>query len=223
MSSRATILSEVDDIGEPAFTSPLFRPGVIIHIVLFHFSEGVSAAEKDHVMGRFRDLAATATRGGRPYILSMVAGERLAGAPYSQGFVLAFASEGDRNFYVGKPIVNDPRYFDQAHDAFKSFVAPMLDDTVVFEFRPGDHPAVKVQQDPQSEKIVRRRVRGRPSTGTHLELFRSSRDGKEISLVCNCRIGRTHEYVKKSGGAPLLDEGDGRVNSTRDAPPADGD
>lgn len=223
MSSRATILSEVDDIGEAAFTSRLFRPGVIIHIVLFHFSEWVSAEEKDQVMGRFRDLATTSTRGGRPYILSMVAGDRLAGVPYSQGFVLAFASEGDRNFYVGKPIVNDPRYFDQAHDAFKSFVAPMLDDTVVFDFRPGDHPAVRAQEHPQSEKTVRNRVRGNSSKGTHLELFRSSRDGKEISLVCNCRVGRTHDYMKKSAGAPLVGEGDGRVNSTRDAPPVDED
>ena len=54
-------------------------------------------------------------------------------------FVVRFASEGDRNFYVGAPIVTDPAYCDRQHHAFKGIVGPRLDrqgaGVLVFDFR----------------------------------------------------------------------------------------
>jgi hypothetical protein len=36
---------------------------------------------------------------------------------------------GDRNFYVGQPIVTDSKHFDAAHQRFKDFVGPFLQTT----------------------------------------------------------------------------------------------
>jgi hypothetical protein len=46
----------------------------------------------------------------------------------------ALASQGDRNFYVGEPIVADPAHFDHEHAAFKAFVGPLLAGAQVFDF-----------------------------------------------------------------------------------------
>ena len=51
--------------------------------------------------------------------------------------MLRFASEGDRNYYCGGPIVTDAALYDPAHDAFKHFVGPLLADAtgvLVFDF-----------------------------------------------------------------------------------------
>jgi hypothetical protein len=37
-----------------------------------------------------------------------------------------FSSKGDRNFYVGKPIVTDAKFFDAVHQKFKDFVGPFV-------------------------------------------------------------------------------------------------
>lgn len=40
--------------------------------------------------------------------------------------MLRFGSEGDRNDDVGAPLISDPACLDPAHEAFKSFVRPLL-------------------------------------------------------------------------------------------------
>lgn len=57
-----------------------------------------------------------------------------------QGFIVTFNSEGDRNYYVGQPVVTDSGFYDPKHQAFKDFVGPLLASTaaaLVFDFTVG--------------------------------------------------------------------------------------
>ncbi len=40
--------------------------------------------------------------------------------------MLTFSSEGDRNLYLGGPLIADPARIDHQHAAFKEFVGPLL-------------------------------------------------------------------------------------------------
>ena len=124
------LAAERDAIGEAAFTASSYRPGEVVHIVLFRFDPSVLAAAREDVKRRFLALGDACRRAGRPYIRDIVAGEPNGGEGaergFEQGFVLRFASEGDRNYYVGEPVVSDPACRDPAHDAFKQVVGPLL-------------------------------------------------------------------------------------------------
>jgi hypothetical protein len=100
-------------------------------MVLFRFRTGVDADSVSEVEARFRDLANT-PRDGHPYILGIHSGRQLStegsAHGFELGFVVEFASLGDCNFYVGDPIVTEPGFFDETHDAFKHFVGPFLAD-----------------------------------------------------------------------------------------------
>lgn len=112
-------------VGDAAFTAPDYRPGEVVHIVLFRFRPDASAEERAEVKRRFLALGSQCLRDGRPYIRDVVGGEPNGGEGaergFEQGFVLRFASEGDRNYYIGTPSITDP-----AHEAFKRFVGPLL-------------------------------------------------------------------------------------------------
>lgn len=81
----------------------------------------------------------------RPYILSIETGSQNSGEGvdqnFEQAFIVTFKSEGDRNYYVGRGIVNKPGNFDIAHDEFKSFVGQFLRNPIdpsgvlVFDFK----------------------------------------------------------------------------------------
>jgi hypothetical protein len=122
-----------------AFAAPGFRPGVIRHIVLFRFAPATPLADVREVERRFRALREECLRDGRPYIRSIESGAQrsieAAGDGFDLGFVVTFDSEGDRNYYVGRPVLASG--FDPAHDAFKGFVGPLLDaaGALVFDFR----------------------------------------------------------------------------------------
>ena len=136
------LTAERDAIGEAAFTAPGYRTGVIVHIVLLRFAPGVPAGERLDARRRFLALGDACRRGGSRYILDIVAGEPNGGEGaergFEQGFVLRFGSEGDRNYYVGTPVVSDPACCDPAHDAFKRSIGPLLadgpDGVLVFDF-----------------------------------------------------------------------------------------
>lgn len=135
------LAAERDAIGEATFTAPSYRPGEVVHIVLFRFRTTALPADRDEVKRRFLALGDACRRDGRPYILDIVAGEPNGGEGaergFEQGFVLRFASEGDRNYYVGTPVVSDPKCCDPAHDAFKRIVGPLLAEdggVLVFDF-----------------------------------------------------------------------------------------
>jgi hypothetical protein len=121
-------------------TAPGYRPAVVRHLVLFRYAPSVTDEQKREVRDRFLALKGAARRDGRPYIVSIETGVQNSGEGASQGleqgFVVTFKSEGDRNFYVGTPVVTDSRYYDPAHAAFKEFVGPLLDTNgaLVFDF-----------------------------------------------------------------------------------------
>jgi hypothetical protein len=139
MTKAMNLRRELETVGAATFTARDYRPGKTVHIVLFKFRPEVSPAALAEVTKRFRALRSSVREDGEPYILAIdsgpqASGEGNDGAGYDVGFVVTFASEGDRNFYVGDPIQPDPRYFDHAHAAFKDFVGPLLADGEVLVF-----------------------------------------------------------------------------------------
>ncbi|WP_108252778.1 Dabb family protein [Planctomonas deserti] len=142
-SARNALDRELAQVGPETFTARDYRPGRVVHIVLFKFAPSTADAVRTDVTERFLALKDSRRQDGEPYILSIDAGpqasgEEAVGADYDLAFVVVFASSGDRNYYVGEPVVSDPRYFDGAHAAFKEYVGPLLDggDVLVFDIVP---------------------------------------------------------------------------------------
>lgn len=137
---QARLQQELAEVGLSQFTASNYKPGRVKHIVLFRYAPGVSVQKQHAVVEAFLALK-DSRRNGVPYIESIEAGEQNSGegadGGYSQGFIVTFHSEGDRNYYVGSPIVNDANYYDKAHAAFKAFVGPLLaksQGALVFDF-----------------------------------------------------------------------------------------
>ncbi|MDM8358856.1 Dabb family protein [Pandoraea communis] len=136
-------------IGERAFTARDYGATPIRHIVLLRFSNDVSIAAREPMIERFLRLKDECLRDGRPYIRSVEHGRQESGEGnglgFEHAFLMTFESEGDRNFYVGEPIVRDATCFDPVHHAFKADIGPMLapQGALVFDFFPacGDAPA----------------------------------------------------------------------------------
>lgn len=134
----ARLRAELAELGVERFTARDHRLGTVTHLVLFRYRAEASEAVRAEVVDRFLGLAAT-TRDGIPYIVSIVGGPPSGGESAESGFehafVVTFASEGDRNYYVGEPVVTDERYLDPVHAAFKRFVGPVLaaDGVLVFD------------------------------------------------------------------------------------------
>lgn len=126
-----------------AFTASSYRLGRTEHIVLFKYKEDVSEEQRQLIKKKFMALKSASKRNGVPYIASIITGSQnsLEGLSkgYEQGFIVTFRSEGDRNYYVGAPVVSDPQYYDRLHHEFKSFVEPFLNDggngVLVFDFK----------------------------------------------------------------------------------------
>ncbi|BEN47849.1 hypothetical protein SMKC056_47950 [Serratia marcescens] len=136
------LVQQHDKVGSARFTAGDYRPGLLKHIVLFKYKDDVTEAQRAAVVARFLSLRRT-TRPGEtsPYILSIVEGPQNSGEGasrgFEQGFIVTFKSEGDRNYYVGKPLVTTPGHYDEAHEAFKAFVGPLLSEdngVLVFDF-----------------------------------------------------------------------------------------
>lgn len=121
--------------------APDFKTGIIQHIVMFRYKPEVSAEQRHQVLDRFLQLKTSAKRDGQPYILSIDVGAQNssfegAGQGFNQAFIVQFRSEGDRNYYVGTPLITDPNLYDPAHQKFKTFVGPLLAENgaLVFDF-----------------------------------------------------------------------------------------
>ena len=122
-------------------TAPHYRSGKIAHIVMFNFKLEVTATEKQAAVEKFLELKQSAVRNGKPYISSIISGSQNSHEGlhmgFEQAFIVTFESEGDRNYYVGTPLVTDPQYFDAKHNDFKKFIKPLLLDNkgaLVFDF-----------------------------------------------------------------------------------------
>jgi len=135
-------MAELERVGPERFAASEYRPGTIRHIVLFRYRDGLSQADIDQVTSRFLEMKRTALRRGKPYIVDIEAGTQMSGegvdGGFQQAFIATFQSEGDRNYYVGAPIISDPAFFDATHQAFKDHVGPLLapvNGVLVFDFR----------------------------------------------------------------------------------------
>lgn len=133
------VLDEVLHVGLARFTAPDFKPGLVRHMVMFRFNARTTQAERNEVTKRFVALASLSRRpDGSAVVASIETGPQISGENadigLEQAYLVTFRSEGDRNFYVGRPIVSDPKYYDPAHDDFKSFAGPYLEKVVVFDF-----------------------------------------------------------------------------------------
>jgi len=143
-SAREVLETELRDVGVSTFTSATYKPGLIRHIVLFRYKNGTTEAQRQEIRNRFVGLAKTATRDGKPYVVSIETGKQSSGegvdGGFEEGFIVTFSSEGDRNYYVGTPVVTESRYFDPEHQKFKEFVGPYLADggVLVFDFKVTD-------------------------------------------------------------------------------------
>lgn len=126
---------------EAALTATDYRPGIVRHIVLFRYRDSTTRAQRQEIGKRFHALAAS-PRNGERYIISIESGlqNSLEGHHHGleHGFIVTFKSEGDRNYYVGTPLIRNSQFYDAAHGDFKRFLAPHLDPTtpsvVVFDF-----------------------------------------------------------------------------------------
>ena len=130
---------ELKTVGMSRFVDQTYKPGVIRHIVLFRYRETVSKEERREVTRRFLSLQKS-LRNGAPYIVSIEEGAQISGEGadkgFEQAFVVTFRSQGDRNYYVGKPIITNPDSYDLEHQAFKEFIKPFLapEGVLVFDY-----------------------------------------------------------------------------------------
>lgn len=135
------------ETGRKMFTSHNYNPGIIKHIVLFRYKDKVTSEQKNEVIQRFLKLRDSKRPGEqRPYVISITMGSQNSGEKASMGFeqafIVTFGSEGDRNYYVGTPVVEEPAYYDQNHAEFKNFVGPLLENNhgvLVFDFNTGGY------------------------------------------------------------------------------------
>ncbi|MBS1036465.1 Dabb family protein [Gluconobacter cerinus] len=126
-------------VGYAQFTAADWHVGTVRHMVMFRYKKDATTAQRAEVSGRFLHLAQDSRRpDGRPVVVSIETGFQNSGegveGGLQQAFLVTFRSEGDRNYYVGKPIVTDPAFFDPAHEAFKEFAGPYLDKVMVFDY-----------------------------------------------------------------------------------------
>lgn len=141
VSVAEALKSELARIGPEKFTSSDFKPRTVHHIVIFRYKDGTTETQRAEIRQRFLTLAKVAKRDGKPYIISIETGRQASGEGLHRGFeeafIVTFRSEGDRNYYVGAPIVTNPKFFDAAHQRFKEFVGPFVtqdDGVLVFDF-----------------------------------------------------------------------------------------
>lgn len=141
--SNSEAPSQSTSVPVERFTDSAYKPGLVRHVVLFRYAPTVTPEQKAEVKKRFLALRSLSVRNGRPYVVSIETGAANSGEGadqgLEQGFIVTFRSQGDRNYYVGKPIVTDPAFIDSAHEAFKEFVGPLLDQNgaLVFDFSVG--------------------------------------------------------------------------------------
>ncbi|PRP75961.1 hypothetical protein PROFUN_01677 [Planoprotostelium fungivorum] len=139
-SSRSTTMdgSEEIDRGSTGIVIDIYcrsRDAVVRHNVFFRFKPEVTAEKQRDVMEKFASLKDECKRDGQTYIQNLHCGINNSPEGFdqgmTQGYLLTFKNIEDRNYYLGKPHFSP---YDPAHDAFKDFVVPLLDDRGVFVF-----------------------------------------------------------------------------------------
>lgn len=136
----STLAQELQHTGVERFISPDYKPGVVRHIVLFRYKENVTRDQRAEITRRFLAMQKSSLRKTLPFIVSIETGQQHSGEGadqnLEQAFVVTFRSQGDRNYYVGQPLVSDAQYYEPVHQRFKEFVGPMLASggVIVFDY-----------------------------------------------------------------------------------------
>jgi head-tail adaptor len=142
---------ELQHVGVQRFIAPDYQPGIVRHVVLFRYRSDVTASQRSEVIERFLAMRKTSLRDGQPFIVSIETGGQHSGEgadqELEQAFVVTFRSQGDRNYYVGQPVIDDQKYYDPVHQRFKDFVGPLLASGGVVVF---DYTVEHAAQDPSS-------------------------------------------------------------------------
>lgn len=134
-----SLAQEMKMVGISRFIDQAYKAGVVRHIVIFRYKETVSTDERREITRRFLALQRS-LRHGAPYIVSIEQGAQSSGErldkDFEQAFLVTFRSEGDRNYYVGKPVITNPGFYDHAHQEFKEFVGAFLapEGALVFDY-----------------------------------------------------------------------------------------
>lgn len=114
---------------EELITARDHNPGALRHIVLLRYQEDLSQLQRTAVRQRFSALAES-LRDGQRYITSLEWGPQISPEGLSGGFddafILTFSSEGDRNYYLGAPLISSKDLRDENHHQFKEFLGPYL-------------------------------------------------------------------------------------------------
>jgi len=118
----------VATLGPATVTDTNYNLGSIQHIVLFRYADNVTDQQKEEVKKKFLALQQLCVRDGKQYIRSIETGTQNSGEgfdqQFEQAFIVTFKSEGDRNYYVGQPVITDAKYYDSHHQAFKDSISP---------------------------------------------------------------------------------------------------
>jgi hypothetical protein len=134
--SRAAELVEQESYLKE-ITKEDYHTGVVRHFVSFKFDHKVTPSEKKEVVKKFLALKEECLRNNMPYITSIETGKANSPEGVDQGmeigFLVSFKSEGDRNYYVGSPLipVKYINLYDHAHEKFKNFIGPLLATPIV--------------------------------------------------------------------------------------------
>lgn len=131
MSNVTDLQRELAEVGAAMFTARDYRPGRVTHSVFFKLLPGMGTDVRESVLQRFLSLRDSTRDDGETYISSVEGGLQMSAEDHDPvgfdlGFVMTFASLGDRNYYVGAPVVTDPRFFDPMHAAFKEYVSSVI-------------------------------------------------------------------------------------------------
>lgn len=104
----------------------------VSHVVLFRYNPSIPWSTLE---SHFRDFTALKTKclkDGKPYMVSMKMGKNTSWENFGRGmthcFVLEFKDEADRDFYLLK---------DQVHRRFSELAGPLIEDSVVVDFKDG--------------------------------------------------------------------------------------
>jgi hypothetical protein len=122
--------------------------GLVHHFVAFRFNETiVTPSQKRQVMDTYLALKNKCVDAdGNPYIVSFDGGFPNSKEGFQQGmeqsYIVTFKNVADRDYFVGRPF-HYP--YDPAHDAFKTYVGPLLrqpinEGLIVIDFSVLDQP-----------------------------------------------------------------------------------
>lgn len=147
--AAASLHAQIAQVGLAAFTAADYKPGVVHHVVMIRFKSGVDQAKRASIIEQFMAMQKSAVRDGRHYIVSAETGPQISGEGASHGleqaFIFTFASQGDRNYFIGTPVVNDPKYYEPVHAAFKKVLIPTLAKNGLVSF---DFPVTAESKNP---------------------------------------------------------------------------